>query len=45
MLTADYKMKYLEDLRAKTQKKWNALNEKIFANPLGEIMIYDSYVE
>jgi hypothetical protein len=38
MMAADYKMKYLEDLKAKTQKKWDALNEKIFANPLGEII-------
>ena len=38
MMALDYKMKYLEDLKAKTQKKWDALNEKIFANPLGEII-------
>ena len=38
MMALDYKIEYLEDLKAKTQKKWEALNEKIFAHPLGEII-------
>jgi len=37
MSTNDFKIKYLKDLKAKTEKKLNALTKKIEANPLGEI--------
>jgi len=36
-MTADYKMKYLEDLKSKTSKKLESLKMKIYAKPLGEI--------